>query len=56
VKSDACTTAQTGIATLAKQFATDFVAENKTAVHSEADAIIDQVFAWYGKCVSAPAA
>jgi hypothetical protein len=56
VKSDACTAAQTGIATSAKQFAADFVAENKAAVHPEADAIIDQVFAWYSTCVSAPAA
>ena len=55
-KNDECTAAEAGIATSAKQFAADFITENRAAVHPEADAIIDQVFAWYGKCVSAPAA
>jgi hypothetical protein len=56
VKSDACTSAQTGIVTSATQFAKDFVAENKAGCHDGADSLIDQVFVWYGKCVSAPAA
>jgi len=54
-KSAECTTLEAALATAAVQFGKDFVAENKTAVHTEADAIIDQAFGWYAKCVKVPA-